>query len=152
MEDYLVPRVDGSIIPGGAKATMSKDTSVWYDDIDDNDLIEPAKKYFDNYMQRRFVGWEERGASVDTVWTGNMPRLPFTKLPRRSRPYQMSRFFCSPPQPIRIANHLSNWLHHRLITAHQSRPQQTKSVHPSRLQRPRHACPSFSSRPRASPV
>ena len=72
--DYLIPRVDGSIIVGGAKAAMSKDTSVWYDNIDDDELIEPAQDYFDGYMQRRFVGWEESGAYVDKIWTGS--KLP----------------------------------------------------------------------------
>ena len=71
MYDYLIPRVDGSIIVGGAKAAMSKDKSVWYDNIDDNELIEPAKEYFDGYMQRSFVGWEESGAYVDDIWTGS---------------------------------------------------------------------------------
>ena len=69
--DYLIPRVDGSIIVGGAKATMSKDRSIWYDNSDDNELIEPAKDYFDEYMQRHFIGWEESGAYVDKVWTGS---------------------------------------------------------------------------------
>ena len=71
MCDYLIPRVDGSIIVGGAKATMSKDKSVWYDNTDDNALIEPAKEYFDDYMQHTFVGWEDSGAYVDKVWTGS---------------------------------------------------------------------------------
>lgn len=71
MSDYLIPRVDGSVIVGGAKPTMSKDKSVWYDNTNDNELIEPAKGYFDEYMQRRFIGWEESGAYVDKVWTGS---------------------------------------------------------------------------------
>ncbi|CAD6576691.1 MAG: hypothetical protein ASARMPREDX12_007974 [Alectoria sarmentosa] len=70
--DYLIPHVDGSIIVGGAKSAMSKDNSVWYDNSDDSTLIEPAKEYFDEYMQRRFVGWEDSGAYVDQVWTGIM--------------------------------------------------------------------------------
>ncbi len=68
--DYLIPRVDGSIIVGGAKSKMS-DKSVWYDNTDDSELIEPAKGYFDGYMQRQFVGWEDSGAYVDKVWTGS---------------------------------------------------------------------------------
>lgn len=69
--DYLIPRPDGSIIVGGAKATMSKDKSVWYNNPDDSNLIEPAKDYFDDYMQRMFVGWEDTEAYVDKVWTGS---------------------------------------------------------------------------------
>lgn len=69
--DYLIPRVDGSIIVGGAKSSMSKDKSVWYDNSDDNELIEPSQDYFNEYMQRRFIGWEDSGAYVDKVWTGS---------------------------------------------------------------------------------
>lgn len=72
MYDYLIARVDGSIIVGGAKSTMSKDKSVWYDNSDDSELIEPAQDYFDEYMQRRFLGWEDSRAYVDKVWTGIM--------------------------------------------------------------------------------
>ena len=71
MYDYLIARVDGSIIVGGAKSTMSKDKSVWYDNSDDSELIEPAQDYFDEYMQRRFLGWEDSRAYVDKVWTGS---------------------------------------------------------------------------------
>lgn len=76
MYDYLVPRGDGSIIVGGAKSTMS-DRSVWYDNTNDGDLIEPARGYFDGYMQRRFVGWEDSGAYVDKVWTGSKSNLKY---------------------------------------------------------------------------
>ena len=67
--------MDGSIIVGGAKSAMAKDNSVWYDNSDDSALIEPAKEYFDEYMQRRFVGWEDSGAYVDQVWTGSKSNL-----------------------------------------------------------------------------
>lgn len=70
--DYLIPRVDGSIIVGGAKATMTKDKSVWYGNTDDSELYGPARDYFDDYMQRTFIGWEDTGAHVDKVWTGVM--------------------------------------------------------------------------------
>ena len=68
--DYLIPRADGSIIVGGAKATMGKDRSIWYDNIDDSEVIEPAKDYFKTYMQDHFLGWEDSGAYVEKVWTG----------------------------------------------------------------------------------
>lgn len=70
--DYLIPRVDGSIIVGGARADMVKDKSVWYGNTDDSDLYEPAKDYFDDYMQRTFIGWEHTGACVEKMWTGIM--------------------------------------------------------------------------------
>ena len=69
--DYLIPRTDGSIVVGGARRDYFKDLSQWYDVADDSKLIEPAKHYFDGYMQRHFRGWEESGAETDKVWTGS---------------------------------------------------------------------------------
>ena len=69
--DYLIPRIDGSVIVGGAKGAMAEDTDVWYNNKDDSELIDPAKDYFDGYMQRNFAGWEESGAYVDKIWTGS---------------------------------------------------------------------------------
>lgn len=43
----------------------------WYGVTDDSKLIEPAKNYFDGYMQRHFQGWEDSGAFTDRVWTGS---------------------------------------------------------------------------------
>ena len=95
MYDYLIPRVDGSIIVGGAKAAMSTtDKSVWYDNVNDDELIEPAKEHFDGYMQRRFLGWEESGARVDEIWTGS--KSP-TLLPYPKRPSSLTRN--PPPKP-----------------------------------------------------
>ncbi|PLN83231.1 FAD dependent oxidoreductase superfamily [Aspergillus taichungensis] len=70
--DYLIPRPDGSIIVGGAKSTFFHDASKWYDNTDDSRMIEAASRYFDNYMQRNFHGWENTGAYTDRVWTGIM--------------------------------------------------------------------------------
>jgi glycine/D-amino acid oxidase-like deaminating enzyme len=70
--DYLVPRKDGSLIVGGARSTFFSDHSNWYNIVDDSTLITPAAKYFDNFMQTNFVGWEESGAYVDRIWTGIM--------------------------------------------------------------------------------
>ena len=70
--DYLIPRPDGSIIVGGAKSTFFHDASKWYDNTDDSRMIEAASRYFDNYMQRNFHGWENTGAYTDRVWTGSM--------------------------------------------------------------------------------
>lgn len=69
--DYLIPRNDGSIIVGGAKSDFWSDTSQWYNVADDSKLIEPAKHYFDDLMQRTFMGWENSGAHVDKIWTGS---------------------------------------------------------------------------------
>ncbi|KAL5332401.1 FAD dependent oxidoreductase superfamily [Aspergillus crustosus] len=70
--EYLIPRPDGSIIVGGARAAYIHDLGQWYDNTDDRELIEPAKRYFDGYMQQNFKGWEESGAYTDRVWTGIM--------------------------------------------------------------------------------
>lgn len=68
--DYLIPRPDGSIIAGGARRDYLSDPKNWYNNVDDSQLIDFAKHYFDGYMQRRFRGWEDSGAYTDRVWTG----------------------------------------------------------------------------------
>ncbi|KFY78227.1 hypothetical protein V499_02543 [Pseudogymnoascus sp. VKM F-103] len=70
--DYLIPREDGSIIVGGAWNKYHQDKSNWYNVINDDEMIEPAREYFDQYMQRNFHGWEQSGAYVDQIWTGIM--------------------------------------------------------------------------------
>ncbi|KAI0153942.1 FAD dependent oxidoreductase [Pestalotiopsis sp. NC0098] len=70
--DYLIPRNDGSIIVGGAKSEFWHNIENWYNVTDDSKLIEPAKHYFDNLMQRTYIGWEDSGAYVDKIWTGIM--------------------------------------------------------------------------------
>jgi glycine/D-amino acid oxidase-like deaminating enzyme len=69
--DYLIPRPDGSIVVGGARSTFFKDRKTWQNVVDDGTLIEPAKNYFDGFMQRHFNGWEASGAYTDKVWTGS---------------------------------------------------------------------------------
>lgn len=69
--DYLIPRTDGSLVVGGARHKFVADPKHWYDNTDDSKLIEPAKDYFDGYMQRTFTGWEDSGAYTDKVWTGS---------------------------------------------------------------------------------
>lgn len=70
--DYMIARLDGSIVIGGAKARFWDDTTQWYGVTDDSKIIEPAASYFDGLMQRHFAGWEESGAYTDKVWTGIM--------------------------------------------------------------------------------
>lgn len=67
--DYLIPRADGSIVVGGARRDYFKELDQWYNNADDSKLIEPAKNYFDGYMQRHFRGWEDSGAYTDKIWT-----------------------------------------------------------------------------------
>lgn len=70
--DYMIPRLDKSIVIGGAKDRFWHDRSHWYGVTDDSKLIEPAADYFDGLMQRHFNGWEESAAVTDQVWTGIM--------------------------------------------------------------------------------
>ncbi|KAG7425434.1 Gamma-glutamylputrescine oxidoreductase [Fusarium oxysporum f. sp. raphani] len=78
--DYLIPRLDGSIIVGGARDAYIRSIDSWYGNIDDTQVINEARSYFDGYMQRHFHGWEDSGAYVDDTWTGIMgyssDRLP----------------------------------------------------------------------------
>jgi glycine/D-amino acid oxidase-like deaminating enzyme len=78
--DYLIPRIDGSIIVGGARSAFLKDPAQWYGNADDSGLIEQAKHYFDGYMQRHFHGWESSGAYVSDIWTGS--KLDVSSQPR----------------------------------------------------------------------
>lgn len=73
--DYLIPRQDGSIIVGGARSRYFHDKDKWYENVQDDKLIENTKSYFDNYMQRTFRGWEDSGATTSEVWTGSK-RIP----------------------------------------------------------------------------
>ncbi|KAF5536997.1 gamma-glutamylputrescine oxidoreductase [Fusarium mexicanum] len=78
--DYLIPRLDGSIIVGGARDAYIRSVDSWYGNVDDTQVIAEARSYFDGYMQRHFHGWEDSGAYVDDIWTGIMgyssDRLP----------------------------------------------------------------------------
>ena len=73
--DYLIPRVDGSIVLGGGTQRYKTERALWYDVADDSRLIEPAKDYFDGYMQKHFSGWEDSGAYTEKVWSGSMCSL-----------------------------------------------------------------------------
>ncbi|KAF4442689.1 Gamma-glutamylputrescine oxidoreductase [Fusarium acutatum] len=78
--DYLIPRLDGSIIVGGARDVYIRSIDSWYGNVDDTQVIDEARSYFDGYMQRHFHGWGDSGAYVDDIWTGIMgyssDRLP----------------------------------------------------------------------------
>lgn len=67
----MITRPDGSIIVGGAQYTFVEDRKQWYNVIDDSTLIEPAKNYYDDFMQRTFKGWDDSGAYVKEIWTGS---------------------------------------------------------------------------------
>ncbi|KAG4441750.1 hypothetical protein IFR05_002741 [Cadophora sp. M221] len=69
---YLTPKIDGSIVVGGASSKFKPFPEEWYNNVDDSTLIEPGKDHFDTYMQRFFHGWETTGAKVDKIWSGVM--------------------------------------------------------------------------------
>jgi glycine/D-amino acid oxidase-like deaminating enzyme len=69
--DYLIPRADGGIIVGGASKNFRLIENQWYDNVNDDTLINAVDGYYDDYMQRTFKGWEDSGAKVETIWTGS---------------------------------------------------------------------------------
>lgn len=73
--DYLIPRPDGSIIVGGARQTYLHNKETWMHNVNDAEMIEETRQYFDGYMQRHFHGWEVSNAYVSDVWTGSKSRL-----------------------------------------------------------------------------
>ncbi|KAH7464004.1 hypothetical protein FOMA001_g17910 [Fusarium oxysporum f. sp. matthiolae] len=70
--EYLIPRLDGSIVVGGARSVYYHDLPSWYNNVNDDELIEAAKTHFNGYMQHVFHGWEDSGAYTSKVWTGIM--------------------------------------------------------------------------------
>lgn len=69
---YLIPRADGGIIVGGAQAIFKPHLDQWYNNTDDSVLIDSAKDYYTNFMQKNFRGWENTKAEVQKIWTGVM--------------------------------------------------------------------------------
>lgn len=67
---YQISRKDGSLIVGGASHLFKDDRGEWYNNPDDGKLIKVAVDYFDGYMQRTFLGWEDSKAEVKHVWSG----------------------------------------------------------------------------------
>lgn len=71
--EYLIPRLDGSIVVGGARPSYYRHLDSWYNTVEDDKLITTggAHHYFDDYMQKNFKGWEDSGAYTNKVWTGS---------------------------------------------------------------------------------
>lgn len=92
--DYLIPRTDGSIVVGGARRDYHMDLDEWFGNHDDSKLIEPAKDYFDGYMQRHFHGWEDSEAYTESIWTGSKS----TQLPLQpDEPSDDAKSWATPP-------------------------------------------------------
>lgn len=70
--EYLIPRLDGSIIVGGARSRFYSNLDSWYNTVEDDKLITAgnAHHHFDDYMQKVFKGWEDSEAYTENVWTG----------------------------------------------------------------------------------
>ncbi|KAF2680082.1 FAD dependent oxidoreductase [Lentithecium fluviatile CBS 122367] len=95
--EYLIPRLDGSIVVGGARSKYYRDRDSWYSNVEDDKLIEKAKHHFDGYMQRFFHGWEHSGAKTNKIWTGIMgystDGLPHVgKVPGRENQFVIAGF------------------------------------------------------------
>ncbi|KAL1643007.1 hypothetical protein SLS61_009469 [Didymella pomorum] len=95
--DYMIPRPDGSIVLGGARRDFFKTLDEWFDVTDDSKLMEGARGYFDGYMQRHFLGWEDSGVSTEEIWTGIMgysnDGFPYVgPVPGRSGQYMCAGF------------------------------------------------------------
>jgi glycine/D-amino acid oxidase-like deaminating enzyme len=69
---YIIQQADNTLVVGGAHHTYKEELGSWYMNADDGQLIEPARNYFQGYMQRAFAGWEHSQAQIDHIWTGIM--------------------------------------------------------------------------------
>jgi hypothetical protein len=67
---YLIDRGQGSIIVGGAQHTFKAAQEQWYNNPDDASLIENAEGFFDGFMQRTFLDWQDSHPSIKHIWTG----------------------------------------------------------------------------------
>ncbi|OAL01993.1 DAO-domain-containing protein [Phaeosphaeriaceae sp. SRC1lsM3a] len=71
--DYLNPRPDGGIVVGGGGSYFRNDKPTWWNNSDDSvHFDKEVEKYWDEYMPRTFLGWENSAAVPDLVWTGIM--------------------------------------------------------------------------------
>ncbi|KAF1967437.1 FAD dependent oxidoreductase [Bimuria novae-zelandiae CBS 107.79] len=75
--DYLNPRPDGSIVVGGGGPAFKSDRPSWFNNFDDSTRFSSeVEQYWEKYMQRNFLGWEDSQAEPELVWTGIMGATP----------------------------------------------------------------------------
>ncbi|KAJ4346394.1 uncharacterized protein N0V89_010323 [Didymosphaeria variabile] len=96
--DYLNPRPDGSIVVGGGGSRFKSDRPSWFDNFDDSTRFNSeVEGYWNGYMQRVFLGWENSEAEVEKVWTGIMGNTPdgwphIGRVPGRDSQYILAGF------------------------------------------------------------
>ena len=70
---YIIQRSSGNaLVIGGAHHTYQHDLPSWYANVNDGQLIPLAEKYYQDYTQRSFAGWEAVETKNDMTWTGIM--------------------------------------------------------------------------------
>lgn len=75
--DYLNPRPDGGIVVGGGGVAFKADRPSWFGNFDDSERFDKeVEKYWEEYMQRVFLGWEHSEAKAEQIWTGIMGSTP----------------------------------------------------------------------------
>ncbi|WVQ74666.1 hypothetical protein IAR50_004270 [Cryptococcus sp. DSM 104548] len=76
--DYMIPRQgrslpglgDRSIILGGAKGCFLKNVDEWYNNKNDDQQMPGARRYFEDFAPKHFVGWSGGKENIDKVWSG----------------------------------------------------------------------------------
>ncbi|KAK8043960.1 hypothetical protein PG994_012798 [Apiospora phragmitis] len=107
--DYLVPRPDRSIVVGGGRRDYFENLEAWFNVDDDGTLIEPARHYFDGYMQRHFFGWEDTDVRLDRHHGVLLGRLSYVgEVPTRPWSYICAGFTGhGMPQIFHSAKHMA---------------------------------------------
>lgn len=78
--DYIIHRLDGSTIIGGAYELFEDDPRLCNGTVDDSTLIrDPLPRlYFEGRLERYYQDWAVSGAFVDKIWTGSKSRSLLT--------------------------------------------------------------------------
>ena len=68
--DYLIPRTDGSIVVGGARAAFWYDRDSWWNNIHDNEQVESSDQAKIRSMETDMAAVKERLASLESLLRG----------------------------------------------------------------------------------